>query len=153
MESAEIAAAAREIDRQIDEVARSSASRVYITQNTRETGYAMYYKSVGRKLESEASTHFPTKNGKKLYGSLIVVIPIARDGTLLSGTQAPSVGQSSNNADLDAAALAFIQHSAPFPPLPTEFLRDGYYDVWVIIAALNFTRIDHAEKVNAESHP
>ena len=158
---ANLAAQVRELEETIAEqtlTIRKLTSKVFITQKTREIGYADYYKAVVSKLETEARAQFPAKDGKRLYGNLIVTIPIARDGTLLSGEQAPTIEKSSGNADLDAAILDFIKRCAPFPQLPKKLLSDGYYDVWTVLVSMTLSqgaigKESSAEHLNGDATP
>ena len=50
------------------------------------------------------------------YGDVLLTITIAPSGKLLSRT----VAQSSGIAEIDGAAIAALEHSAPFPPIPPD---------------------------------
>jgi protein TonB len=75
-----IARMAAEITQTIDDQ-NKRPKKTYITPSTREVGYAMYYKQMQRRVEEVGTLNFPQKNGRKLYGELVVYIPIFQDGT------------------------------------------------------------------------
>ncbi len=118
-----------------------AASRPIITANTRDVGYAMYYKALRKRVENIGLINFPQKNGSRLYGELMVRIPVFHDGTLFEKEGGPSIERSSGNPALDWAALDIIRRAAPFGPFPKSMRsKDGGADVWIIITRLKFTR-------------
>ena len=118
-----------------------AASRPIITANTRDVGYAMYYKALRKRVENIGLINFPQKNGSRLYGELMVRIPVFHDGTLFEKEGGPSIERSSGNPALDKAALDIIRRAAPFGPFPKSMRsKDGGADVWIIITRLKFTR-------------
>ncbi|MFX5603210.1 hypothetical protein ABTD90_21930, partial [Acinetobacter baumannii] len=56
--------------------------KTQITPSTREVGYAQYFKALQDKREKVGTLNFPTRDGKKLYGELLVVIPVFQDGSI-----------------------------------------------------------------------
>ena len=115
--------------------------RPVITANTRDVGYAMYYKALRKRVESFGLINFPQRNGTKLYGELTVRIPVYRDGTLFEKEGGPGIERSSGNPALDRAALNIIRRAAPFGPFPKSMQsKNGGADVWIIITKLRFTR-------------
>lgn len=118
-----------------------AASRPIITANTRDVGYAMYYKALRKRVENIGLINFPQKNGSRLYGELMVRIPVFHDGMLFEKEGGPSIERSSGNPALDKAALDIIRRAAPFGPFPKSMRsKDGGADVWIIITRLKFTR-------------
>ncbi|MBI3714021.1 MAG: hypothetical protein HY253_13815 [Burkholderiales bacterium] len=57
-------------------------AKTYISPSTDNIRFAMYYKSVSRKIEKIGTCYFPTVNGKKIYGALILAIPIFLFGSI-----------------------------------------------------------------------
>ncbi len=115
--------------------------RPVITANTRDVGYAMYYKALRKRVENFGLINFPQRNGTKLYGELTVRIPVYRDGTLFEKEGGPGIERSSGNPALDRAALNIIRRAAPFGPFPKSMqAKNGGADVWIIITKLRFTR-------------
>jgi len=128
-----------EISKNIDAYNRQS-NVTQITPSTHSIGYAVYYKAVQNRIEKLGTLHFPNKNGEKLYGKLVVYIPIFQDGSIYRKEGGPRVERSSGNADLDSAALDIIERSAPFSRFPESLRSVGKKDVWEIISTLEFTR-------------
>ncbi len=84
--------------------------------------------------------HFPEREGKKLYGELIVYIPVFQDGSIYEKEGGPRIERSSGSVALDQAALAIIRRAAPFGNFPAELRRDGKAHVWEIVTRFHFTR-------------
>jgi protein TonB len=139
---------AREIARREAEIARNvedynkRPKKTQITPRTREVGYAMYYKALQEKIEKIGTLNFPQKNGKKLYGELVIYIPVYQDGSLYEREGGARVERSSGNADLDHAALKIVRRAAPFGRFPDNMRSAGKDDVWEIITRFKFTRED-----------
>ena len=70
-------------------VGYGAQGRPVITANTRDVGYAMYYKALRKRVESFGLINFPQRNGAKLYGELTVRIPVYRDGALFEKEGGP----------------------------------------------------------------
>lgn len=121
--------------------------KTQITASTREVGYAMYYKSLQDRIEKIGTLNFPQHNGKKLYGELVLYIPIYQDGTLYQQEGGPRVERSSGNPALDQAALKIVARAAPFGRFPANMRSSGKDDVWEVITRFNFTR-DEALKAD-----
>ncbi|UGQ45642.1 TonB family protein [Massilia endophytica] len=119
--------------------------RTYITPSTREVGYAMYYKQLQRRIEEIGTLNFPQKNGRKLYGELVVMIPIFQDGSIYMKEGGARIQSSSGNPALDEAALAIVRRAAPFGKFPPNMLSSDRDDLWVIITRFKFTREEKLE--------
>ena len=134
-----IARQAAEIDtRIVDENKRPK--KTFITPSTQEVGYAMYYKSMQKRVEEVGTLNFPQANGRKLYGELILEIPIFQDGTIYLKDGGVHVRKSSGSQALDNAALAIVRRAAPFGRFPPNMLSADKDDLWVIITRFKFTR-------------
>ena len=116
--------------------------KTMITPSTREVGYANYYKTMQRKIEDVGTLNFPNVNGRKLYGRLILSIPVFQDGSLYEKDGGIKVEQSSGNRALDEAAIRIVKRSAPFGKFPPNMLSNDKDDLWVIITTFKFTRDD-----------
>ncbi len=116
--------------------------KTQITPNTRAVAYAMYYTAVQKRVEQTGTLHFPQKNGKKIYGELVVYIPIFQDGSLYLNEGGPRVERSSGNAELDSAALAIVRRAAPFGKFPSELVQGSKSHVWEIVTRFSFARDD-----------
>ncbi|MDL2284508.1 TonB family protein [Oxalobacter sp. OttesenSCG-928-P03] len=139
-----IASQAAAIERNMEEQG-NRPKVVRITPRTREVGYAMYYKSMQRKIENVGTLNFPQRNGRKLYGELMIYIPVYQDGTLYEKEGGPRVEKSSGNPALDNAALRIVRRAAPFGPFPPKMLSGTVREVWVIVTRFRFTRDEALE--------
>jgi protein TonB len=97
--------------------------------------YAEYYNSMRNKVEAYGTQFFPRAGGQPLYGSLIVMVSIDREGKMLSK---PKVEKSSGNAELDRQTLAIIQACAPFEKFPASM--KAQLDVIDWIATFTFVK-------------
>lgn len=114
--------------------------KTFITPSTQAVGYALYYKNMQKRIEDMGTLHFPEQNGQKLYGELIVYIPIFQDGTIYDAEGGPRIEKSSGNVALDDAALRIVRRSAPFGGFPDNMRSNGNDDIWIVITRFNFTR-------------
>jgi protein TonB len=121
--------------------------KTQITPSTREVGYAMYYKFLQGRIEKIGTLNFPQKNDKKLYGELIVSIPIFQDGSIYEKDGGPRVERSSGNPDLDRAALRIVRRAAPFGRFPENMRSADKDDLWEVITRFKFTREEALETV------
>lgn len=114
--------------------------KTQITTSTREVGYAMYYKTLQDRIEKIGTFNFPQENGRKLYGELVIYIPIYQDGSIYEKEGGPRVERSSGNVSLDRAALRIVRRAAPFGRFPDNMRSVGKDDVWEVITRFKFTR-------------
>lgn len=121
--------------------------RTHISPSTRQVGYALYYKAMQKRVEEIGTLNFPQQNGRKLYGELVVSIPVYQDGSLYQKEGGPRVERSSGNPALDKAALEIVRRAAPFGSFPQNMRSVGKDDLWIVITRFTFTR---EEKMKAE---
>lgn len=138
-----IARRAAEITERIEDE-NKRPKKTSITPSTRAVGYAQYYKNMQKRVEEIGTLNFPQKSGKKLYGELIVYIPVFQDGTIYE-KEGVRIERSSGNPDLDKAALAIVRRAAPFGKFPPNMLSKDKDDLWVIITTFKFTREEKLE--------
>jgi protein TonB len=119
--------------------------KTYLMPSTQEVGYAMYYKTMQKRIEEIGTLNFPQKDGRKLYGELELEIPVFQDGTIYVKDGGVKVTRGSGNAALDAAAMAIVRRSAPFGKFPPNMLSKDKDDLWVIITRFKFTREERLE--------
>jgi protein TonB len=136
-----IARTAAEISQEIDDQ-NKRPRKTFISPSTREVGYAMYYKTMQKRIEDIGTLNFPQLNGRKLYGELVLFIPVYQDGTIYQQEGGVKVHTSSGNPDLDKAALAIVRRAAPFGRFPPNMRSNDRDDLWVIITTFRFTRDD-----------
>jgi periplasmic protein TonB len=142
-----IARAAAEIADRIEDQNRRP-KKTFIGPSTREVGYAIYYKQLQKRIEEIGTLNFPQSNGKKLYGELVMTIPVYEDGSIYMKEGGPRVERSSRNAALDKAALAIVRRAAPFGKFPRNMRSPGRNDVWIVVTRFRFT---HQQKLEADS--
>lgn len=121
--------------------------KTFISPSTREAGYAMYYKAMQKRVEETGTLNFPQEQGRKLYGELVVYIPVFQDGSIYEKEGGPRIERSSGNAALDRAALAIVRRSAPFGKFPANMRSSDKDDLWIVITRFKFTR---EEKLQTE---
>jgi protein TonB len=119
--------------------------KTYITPSTQEVGYAMYYKAMQKRVEEIGTLNFPQVEGRKIYGELVVYIPIFQDGTIYLKDGGARIEKTSGNPALDKAALAIVRRAAPFGRFPPNMLSSDKDDLWVIITRFKFTRDEKLE--------
>lgn len=150
-EGADLLDSAKAIARREAEIAKNfedynkRPKKTQITPSTREVGHAMYYKALQERIEKIGTLNFPQQDGRKLYGELVVYIPIFQDGTIYEKEGGPRVERGSGNPALDRAALRIVRRSAPFGRFPQNMRSTGKDDVWEIITRFKFTREEALE--------
>ncbi len=127
-----------EIERRI-KLENAKPKKRYISPATREAVYALYYDKLRRIIEDRGTQNFPQAKGQKLYGELIMVININRDGRVLS----TEVVQSSGNRALDRQARAIASSAGPFGKFTPAMRRKA--DEIAVVSRFNFTRDDTLE--------
>lgn len=119
--------------------------KTQLTPSTREVSHALYYTALQKKIELTGTLNFPQRNGKKMYGELVVYIPVYQDGSLYLKDGGPRIERSSGDSALDAAALVIVRQAAPFGHFPATLMKDGRERVWEIITRFSFTREQQLE--------
>lgn len=122
-----------EIERRINEENARPKKR-YISPNTREEAYAVYYDQLRRKIEEKGTTNFPESNGRKLYGEVLISLTVNHDGRVME----THVEQSSGNPVLDRRAEAIAVASAPFGAFDDAMRRQN--DQIVLVSLYRFNR-------------
>jgi protein TonB len=114
--------------------------KTFITPSTQAVGYAVYYKALQKRIEDMGTMNFPQKDGRKLYGELIIYIPIFQDGSIFEKEGGPKIEKTSGNSALDSAALRIVRRAAPFGKFPANMRSKDKDDIWVVITRFKFTR-------------
>ena len=114
--------------------------KTFITPSTQRVEYAMYYKTLQRRVEEIGTLNFPQQDGKKLYGELVISIPIFHDGTIYDKDGGPKIETTSGITALDNAALRIVRRASPFGRFPPNMRNKNGDDLWVVITRFKFTR-------------
>ena len=132
-----IAEITQAIDEQTNDL-KGKIRKVFITPSTSQPVYASYYQQIAARIEQMGDAHFPAHEGKKLYGELIVYIPVAENGKLHQKDGGARIEKSSGNPILDKKALEIVNMSVPFPRFRGEGLAKNEMEVRVIITKFKF---------------
>ena len=135
----EIARMTAEITQRINDE-NKRPKKTFISPSTREVGYAMYYKAMQKRVEEVGTLNFPQQNGRKLYGELVMYIPVFQDGSIYEKEGGPRIERSSGNRALDQAALGIVRRAAPFGKFPANMRSTDKDDLWIVITTFTFTR-------------
>ena len=122
-----------EIERRVAEENARPKKR-FISPATREVVYALYYDELRRKIESQGTNNFPEVGGKKLYGSLTMMMTVNNDGRVI----AVDVAESSGNPTLDRRAMAIARSAGPFNGFEPAMRKRA--DQIVVVSRFTFTR-------------
>ena len=122
-----------QIEKRINEE-NSRPKKRYISPSTREATYAIYYDALRRRLEEKGTQNFPTLNGRKLYGELIIIITVNHDGRVLD----TEIVQGSGNSALNVRAQAIAMASGPFGHFTPEMRAKA--DQIAMVARFKFNR-------------
>jgi protein TonB len=127
-----------EIEKRInDENARPK--KRYISPATREEIYALYYDALRRRIEDRGTRDFPTHQGQKLYGELVMNVTVDAAGQVVE----TEVVRPSRSRVLDAKAMSIVRAAAPFGPFSAAMRARA--DQIVITARFRFTREEGLE--------
>jgi len=122
-----------EIERRIN-TENSRPKKRYISPATREQVYAVYYDHLRHAIEDRGTEDFPTANGKKLYGDLIMIVTVNFDGRVL----ATEVVEGSGSAALDQRAAAIARTAGPFGHFSTAMRKQA--DQILVVSRFRFAR-------------
>lgn len=127
-----------EIEKRIAEENARPRKR-FISPATREAVYALYYDRLRRRVEERGTQDFPTQQGRKLYGSLVMNITVDAEGRVVGA----EVVQGSGNKLLDRRAVAIVQAAAPYGRFNGEMRNQA--DQIVVSSRFRFTRDEGLE--------
>jgi periplasmic protein TonB len=122
-----------EIERRITQENERPKKR-YISPATREEVYAVYYDQLRQKIEAKGTVNFPEAAGKKLYGTLTMILTVNHDGNIL----ATEVIQGSGSLTLDRRAQAIANNAGPFGVFSPAMRKKA--DQIVLVSRFKFTR-------------
>lgn len=127
-----------EIEKRVNDESARPRKR-YISPATREVVYAQYYDGLRRRIEERGTRDFPTYQGRKLYGELVLNIHVDARGRVIE----TDLVASSGNSMLDRRAVAIVRAASPFGNFTPAMLRGA--EVLVITSRFKFTREDGLE--------
>jgi len=122
-----------EIEQRIQEQ-NAKPRKLYISPSTRAVIYAQYYDIMRKKIEDKGTLYFPEIDGKKLYGTLTMIITINSGGLVI----AVEVAQSSGQPELDRRAQAIATSAGPFGAFTSDMRKQ--IDQLALVTRFNFTR-------------
>jgi protein TonB len=122
-----------EIEQRIQEQ-NAKPRKLYISPSTRAVIYAQYYDIMRKKIEYKGTLYFPEIEGKKLYGTLTMIITINSGGLVI----AVEVAQSSGQPELDRRAQAIATSAGPFGAFTSDMRKQ--IDQLALVTRFNFTR-------------
>lgn len=139
----EMARLEAEIGRNLEHYAKRPKRHQLTATSAQEAVYAQYYDRLRKRIEARGTQDFPRRNGKPLYGQLILVININRLGKLgynRDGYNVESIDivKSSGDPALDRQAVAIVRAAAPFGAFTPEM--QARYDILEVISTFKFTR-------------
>lgn len=122
-----------EIDKRINEQ-NSRPKKRFLSPATLKSVDALYYNQFRTVVERAGTEKFPTYNGQKLYGELVMEVWIDRSGKIIDAI----VTQPSRNPKLDKRAQAIVKAAGPLQPVPAEVMAGK--DLLLISSRFKFTR-------------
>jgi protein TonB len=122
-----------EIDKRIREENERPKKRI-ISPATMKAVDALYYNQFRMLVERAGTDHFPTQNGKKLYGELFMITTLDRRGRVVE----TEVTLSSGNKLLDKRAADIVMQGSPYGRIPPEVIAGK--DLLLISSRFRFTR-------------
>lgn len=120
--------------------------KAYVSPAVREVVYANYYDSMRRKIEARGTSHFPQRNGEKMYGALTMMVTVNFTGQVLDA----EIVKGSGNPALDLHAQSVARSAGPFGAFTSEMRKS--LDQLVVVARFSFTR-DEALRTEALEAP
>jgi protein TonB len=100
-----------ELAKRLQQEASRPRKAILTSTSAKAVIYAQYYDAMRKKVENYGTTYFPRNSNGPLYGSLIVLISVDKNGKILSK---PKIEKSSGNLELDQQAIAIVNACAPF---------------------------------------
>ena len=139
----EMARLEAEIGRNLEHYAKRPKRMQLTATSAQGVDYAQYYDRLRRKIETRGTSDFPQRNGKPIYGQLILVINVNRQGKLGYNrdgynVEAIDVAKSSGDPALDRQAVAIVRAAAPFGAFTAEM--QAKQDILEVVSTFKFTR-------------
>ena len=121
-----------EIEARIDQTNKRPHKR-YFSPSTRQSEFALYYDEMRQKIENYGTQNFPSLQGRRLYGSLTMVVTVNAIGQVLS----VQVLEGSGKPELDRRAQAIVMSSGPFAAFGPALLSKA--DQVALVSKFTFT--------------
>lgn len=139
----EMAKLEAEIGKNLEHYAKRPKRMQLTATSAQGVEYAQYYDRLRRKIEARGTSDFPQRNGKPIYGQLILVINVNRTGKLGYArdgynVEAIDVAKSSGDPALDRQAVAIVRAAAPFGQFSPEMM--ARQDILEVISTFKFSR-------------
>ena len=122
-----------EIEQRINEQNARPRTR-YVSPSTREVSYALYHDHMRRLIEERGTRLFPQAQGRKLYGSLTLLLTVNAQGRVIDSRVLKSSGQ----PELDKQALALASEAGPFGAFTADMKRE--FDQLAMVSRYTFKR-------------
>jgi len=122
-----------EIEKRVREENERPKKR-YISPATMKSADALYYSQFRTQIERAGTEHFPTSNGQKLYGEMVMEVWLNRQGKVVDAI----ITQPSRSKQLDKRARAIVLAAGPFGAVPAEVIAGR--DLLLISSRFRFTR-------------
>jgi len=132
-----------EIEQRINEQNARPRTR-YVSPSTREVSYALYHDHMRRLIEEHGTRFFPQIQGRKLYGSLTLMLTVNAQGRVI----ASQVVKTSGQPELDKLALTLAENAGPFGPFSAEMKRE--FDQLAMVSRYTFKRNQTVQADNPE---
>jgi protein TonB len=140
----EIAKLEAEINKQIQQMAKRPKRMAFTAANAKSVVYAKYYDNIRGSIEEYGTTYFPKdSNGNPMYGELILIIRINKEGKLGYNKDqyyatSVEVARSSGNPLLDKRAMEIVKACAPFGIFPADMAQS--IDILEVISTFKFNK-------------
>lgn len=135
-----------EIEKRIREENERPKKRI-ISPATMKAADAMYYSQFRTLVERMGTDHFPSHNGKKLYGEMYMIITLDRNGKV----RETEITISSGNKMLDKRAAEIVKQGGPYGRIPPEVIAGK--DLLLISSRFRFTRDEGMQAITQAPAP
>lgn len=135
-----------EIEKRIREENERPKKRI-ISPATMKAADAMYYSQFRTQVERMGTDHFPSHNGKKLYGEMYMIITLDRNGKV----RETEITISSGNRMLDKRAAEIVKQGGPYGRIPPEVIAGK--DLLLISSRFRFTRDEGMQAITQAPAP
>ena len=113
------------LNEQLNESMQAYAQRprqIFVSARTQEYKYANYMSEWVRKVERVGNLNYPDVARREgISGKLMMDVTLNADGTV----RKISILRPSGHPVIDEAAIRIVNLAAPFPPFPTDILKDA----------------------------